>query len=204
MPIFFLEKPDLETPIRFTKRACLGLALLCGTSHTGIAQTAQTNDNQPIANQPLADQAPISQPQLQQVPRQATPQALPTTRSPILSVGQPESLADLVERISPAVVNIKVTTDSGETTTLGQGSGFIISSKGEVVTNYHVIEGGDNIAIEFNNGESLPANVMGTDAETDLALLQIDYKRNFPTVPFYHGDKIRIGDYVIALSLIHI
>ena len=147
MPIFFLEKPDLETPIRFTKRACLGLALLCGTSHTGIAQTAQTNDNQPIANQPLADQAPISQPQLQQVPRQATPQALPTTRSPILSVGQPESLADLVERISPAVVNIKVTTDSGETTTLGQGSGFIISSKGEVVTNYHVIEGGDNIAI---------------------------------------------------------
>jgi len=109
---------------------------------------------------------PPPAPQQAQQPQQA--QTVPTTRSPILSVGQPESLADLVERISPAVVNIKVTTDSGETTTLGQGSGFIISPKGEVVTNYHVIEGGDNIAIEFNNG--------------------------------YHGEKIRIGDYVIAIG----
>jgi len=116
------------------------------------------------------------------------------------SLNLPGSLADLVERISPAVVNIKVTTESGETTTLGQGSGFIISTKGEVVTNYHVIEGGDNIAIEFNNGESLPARVLGTDAETDLALLQIEHKRSFPRVPFYHGKKIRIGDYVIAIG----
>jgi len=110
------------------------------------------------------------------------------------SLNLPGSLADLVERISPAVVNIKVTTESGETTTLGQGSGFIISTKGEVVTNYHVIEGGDNIAIEFNNGESLPARVLGTDAETDLALLQIEHKRSFPRVPFYHGKKIDTVD----------
>ncbi len=206
MPVFLIEKHNLEMPVHFTKKACLGLALFCGLSHFATAQTAPS---QPITSETVPTQSELPQTrlqftQLQQAPQQAQQpqqaQTVPTTRSPILSVGQPESLADLVERISPAVVNIKVTTDSGETTTLGQGSGFIISPKGEVVTNYHVIEGGDNIAIEFNNGESLPANIMGTDAETDLALLQIDHKRNFPTVPFYHGEKIRIGDYVIAIG----
>jgi len=116
------------------------------------------------------------------------------------ALGAPSALADLVEQISPAVVNIKVTTANGETTTLGQGSGFVISSTGQVVTNYHVIEGGDNIAIEFNNGDSLPGRVIGTDAETDLALLQIEAKGAFPIVKFYEGQAVRVGDYVIAIG----
>lgn len=127
----------------------------------------------------------------------STPQIIPALQS---GPGLPSSLADLVEEISPAVVNIRVTTDDGETTTLGQGSGFIISATGEVVTNFHVIEGGDNIMVEFNNGELLPADVVGQDPETDLALLSIDSERRFPTVKFHRGKKIRIGDYVIAIG----
>ncbi len=113
---------------------------------------------------------------------------------------RPGSLADLVERISPAVVNIKVTTDTGETTSEGQGSGFIISPQGEVVTNYHVIEGGDTITVVFNNDTRFPARIIGTDEETDLALLKIDSPQAFPAVPFYQGAPIRIGDWVIAIG----
>lgn len=134
------------------------------------------------------------------------PMATAQTASPYLQPAMqsgltlPPSLADLVEKISPAVLNIKVTTDDGETTTLGQGSGFIISPQGEVVTNYHVIEGGDIIQVEFNNGDLLPAEIIGEDPETDLALLKIESNRTFPTVKFHKGKRIRIGDYVVAIG----
>lgn len=113
---------------------------------------------------------------------------------------KPTSIADLVERISPAVVNIKVTTDQGEVTSEGQGSGFVISPIGEVVTNYHVIEGGTRIEVVFNNGATFPAQIVGTDEETDLALLRLQSPQPFPHVNFYKGRSIRIGDWVIAIG----
>ncbi len=113
---------------------------------------------------------------------------------------RPSSIADLVERISPAVVNIKVVTETGEVTSEGQGSGFIISPQGEVVTNYHVIEGGQTISVVFNNDVTFPAQIVGTDEETDLALLKISSPQPFPHVNFYQGAPIRIGDWVIAIG----
>lgn len=110
------------------------------------------------------------------------------------------SLADLVERVSPAVVNIIVTSETVDSTTEGQGSGFVISPKGEVVTNYHVIDGGTRIEVVFGNGERYPANIIGTDEETDLALLQIDDPRTFPVVKFHQGKDLRIGDWVVAIG----
>jgi len=110
------------------------------------------------------------------------------------------SLADLVETVSPAVVNIIVTSETIESTTEGQGSGFIIAPKGEVVTNYHVIDGGTVIEVEFNNGDRFPASIIGTDEETDLALLKIDSERSFPIVKFHKGKKLRIGDWVVAIG----
>ena len=110
------------------------------------------------------------------------------------------SIADLVDEVSPSVVNIVVTTDDGETTSEGQGSGFIISSNKEVVTNYHVIDGGTNIEIEFNDGQKFPASIIGTDEETDLALLKIESPKDFPHVDFHQGTKTRIGDWVVAIG----
>jgi len=132
------------------------------------------------------------------VPQGATRSA-PTNlyQTPISSL---PSIADLVDRVSPSVVNIIVTTDSGETTSEGQGSGFIISSQKEVVTNYHVIDGGTNIEVEFNNGEKFPASIIGTDEETDLALLRIEADKFFPHVKFHSGPKTRIGDWVVAIG----
>ncbi len=120
--------------------------------------------------------------------------------------GQEHSLADLIEKVSPAVVNIKVVTGGyaagrpNEDSVEGQGSGFIVTSDGKVVTNNHVIEDGDKITVDFATGEAYPAKVIGTDPETDLAVLQIEAKRSFPFVKFHHGKPVRIGDWVLAIG----
>ncbi len=124
----------------------------------------------------------------------------PAAQAQSHQLSQQNSVADLVERVSPAVVNIVVTTDDGETTSEGQGSGFIIDDSGEVVTNYHVIDGGSFITVVFNNGAEFPAKIVGTDEETDLALLKIRSNNPFPSVHWYEGAPIRIGDWVVAIG----
>lgn len=120
--------------------------------------------------------------------------------------GLPSSLADLIEHVSPAVVNIRVVTGGAaagnptQDSTEGQGSGFIVSSDGKVVTNYHVVEGGDKITVDFANGEEFAARVIGTDRETDLALLQIQAGRTFDYVEFHKGAAVRIGDWALAIG----
>lgn len=110
------------------------------------------------------------------------------------------SIADLVERVSQSTVNIIVTTETGETLSEGQGSGFVISPNREIVTNYHVIEGGSIIEIEFNDGRRYPARILGTDEETDLALLTFDSDEIVPHVGFQKSTETRIGDWVVAIG----
>lgn len=162
-----------------------------------LGQPSSAPSSAPLAQAPtLAQQAQpesvfTGPPRLESAPTQNLYQA------PISSL---PSIADLVDRVSPSVVNIIVTTDSGETTSEGQGSGFIISQTKEVVTNYHVIDGGTNIEIEFNDGQKFPASIIGTDEETDLALLRLETNKTFPHVNFQKSEKTRIGDWVVAIG----
>lgn len=80
------------------------------------------------------------------------------------------------------------------------GSGFVISEDGYVVTNNHVIEGADEILIEFFSGEELPAKVIGTDPNTDIALLKVEADDALPFVNFGDSDTARVGDWVIAMG----
>ncbi|MEP3477057.1 MAG: Do family serine endopeptidase [Hyphomicrobiales bacterium] len=80
-----------------------------------------------------------------------------------------------------------------------QGSGFIISEDGYVVTNHHVIKGGTEIKVTLSGGEQLDARLIGSDARTDLALLKIKDKRKFPAVPMAK-EKARVGDWVLAVG----
>ncbi|MCR8825931.1 DegQ family serine endoprotease [Pseudosulfitobacter koreensis] len=80
------------------------------------------------------------------------------------------------------------------------GSGFVISEDGYVVTNNHVIDGADEIKIEFFNGTELDATVVGTDPNTDIALLKVDADGALPFVPFGDSDAARVGDWVIAMG----
>lgn len=80
------------------------------------------------------------------------------------------------------------------------GSGFVISADGYIVTNNHVIEGADEIQIEFFSGKKLDARLIGTDTKTDIALLKVDSPDPLPFVGFGDSDRMRVGDWVLAMG----
>jgi serine protease Do/serine protease DegQ len=136
--------------------------------------------------------------------------------------GQPVmSLAPIVESASPAVVNIRVrqtiSTRSpfaddtmrrffglpdgvGSRRVQSAGSGVIVdASKGYILTNHHVVENADEILITLLDGELLAAEVIGSDAETDIALLKVDAV-NLTDMPIGDSEELRVGDFVIAIG----
>ena len=80
------------------------------------------------------------------------------------------------------------------------GSGFVISADGFIVTNNHVIEGADEISIEFFSGKKLDAKLVGTDPKTDIALLKVESPEPLPFVTFGNSDVMRVGDWVMAMG----
>lgn len=140
-----------------------------------------------------------------------------------------EGFADLAERVTPAVVNISSThlaaggysqfdmppgssledlmrrfeeqmRPQGSRPTTALGSGFIISPDGYVVTNNHVIDEADSVTVNLPDGESFEAKIVGVDPQTDLALLKIDAGKPLPHVGWGDSDKLRVGDYVMAVG----
>ena len=80
------------------------------------------------------------------------------------------------------------------------GSGFIIDSKGIVVTNSHVIKGAEDIIVIVDGDKEYKAKVIGSDPLSDIAVLKIESKEKFIPVKFGNSDKARIGDWVIAIG----
>ena len=80
------------------------------------------------------------------------------------------------------------------------GSGFVISADGYIVTNNHVIDGADEIKVEFQDGKSFDAKVIGTDQRTDVALLKVESPDPLAFVNFGDSDKMRVGDWVMAIG----
>ena len=80
------------------------------------------------------------------------------------------------------------------------GSGFVISPDGFIVTNNHVIEGADEISIEFFSGLTLSAALIGTDPATDIALLKVEHDAPLPHVPWGNSEAARVGDWVLAVG----
>lgn len=80
------------------------------------------------------------------------------------------------------------------------GSGFVISADGYIVTNNHVIEGADEIEIEFFGGERFDATLIGTDPATDIALLKVETDTSLPFVEFGDSEVARVGDWVLAVG----
>ncbi len=146
---------------------------------------------------------------------------------------RPATFADLAEQVSPAVVNITTSTmvagrtgpqgmvpegspfedffndfgEGGPRRSSALGSGFVISADGFIVTNNHVIEGADEIEIEFFPGdgqpsELLPAELIGTDPTTDIAVLKVEYDQPLQFVEFgdSNGPGSRVGDWVMAMG----
>ncbi|MDX3900402.1 MAG: Do family serine endopeptidase [Sphingobium sp.] len=142
--------------------------------------------------------------------------------------GAPASLADMVEKLQPAVVNIstkqRVTVQNPFAGTpfgdlFGQqggrpqtrqaqslGSGFLISADGYIVTNNHVVSAGaegasvDSITVTMTNREEYEAKLVGRDPATDIAVLKINANKPLPFVKFGDSARARVGDWVVAIG----
>ncbi|MDP2308820.1 MAG: trypsin-like peptidase domain-containing protein [Pseudomonadota bacterium] len=123
------------------------------------------------------------------------------------------SLAPLVEAVEPAVVNVYTSAQMqvdpraqwmyglpSERTVQGQGSGFVISADGYILTNNHVVKGATDVKVKFSDGLDYPAKVVGTDPDTDVALLKITRDREFPYLRLGQDDGMRVGDWVVAVG----
>ncbi|MBC7795945.1 MAG: trypsin-like peptidase domain-containing protein, partial [Pyrinomonadaceae bacterium] len=82
----------------------------------------------------------------------------------------------------------------------GVGSGFIVDAKGYVITNYHVIEDANRIIVKLEGGEEFIAQVVGTDEETDVAVLKINAGKDLPAVKLGDSTIAQVGDWVLAIG----
>jgi serine protease Do len=82
----------------------------------------------------------------------------------------------------------------------GNGSGVLISPDGHLLTNEHVIAGADEIKVLLNNGKKVKAKLIGKDVRTDLAVLKINVDYNLPHLPIGNSDKLRVGEWAIAIG----
>ncbi|MCA3554690.1 DegQ family serine endoprotease [Aestuariivirga sp.] len=80
------------------------------------------------------------------------------------------------------------------------GSGFVIDASGIIVTNNHVVEGAESIEVHFHDDTILKAELVGRDPKTDLAVIRVKPKKPLPTVGFGDSDKLRVGEWVMAIG----
>jgi len=112
-------------------------------------------------------------------------------------------VAEISKNVGPAVVGVSnfQTSRSSELLEAGSGSGFIIDAKkGYIATNNHVIEGAKKITVSLSDGRNLEAKVIGADARTDLAVLQISDVSNLTAVTLADSSKVEVGEPVVAIG----
>src|ERR1041385_4927876 len=80
-----------------------------------------------------------------------------------------------------------------------EGSGFIVRQDGFIYTNFHVVEGADEIAVKLKDGREFKAKVVGTDEKTDIAVIKID-ATNLPVAQFANSDEVRVGQFAFAIG----
>ena len=109
------------------------------------------------------------------------------------------SLAPLVARVQPAVVSIQARRASRGGGG-GIGSGFIISADGLVVTNHHVVDGNDEFEVHLQDGRRFQGEIVGSDPQTDLAVLRLSEAKGLPSAAFGSSEKLAVGDWVVAMG----
>ncbi len=133
---------------------------------------------------------------------QVTLPALPNPSAPLdasaLSYAERDAvLTSLYERVSPGVVSLLVENGQGGST----GSGFVIDRQGHIVTNYHVVEGATNVEVDFLFGLKVRGEVIGTDLDSDLAVVKVDVPENvLLPLPLGDSDQVRVGQTVVAIG----
>ena len=164
------------------------------------------------------------------VSRTVRPASVPSGSARLASTSSLVNFADVAERLNPAVVNIDATSRGGgappddsdlsgtprdgdghswegpgrgedlDVPRRGTGSGVIIEPDGHILTNHHVIERAERILVKLTDGRTLRAKVVGSDPDTDIALIKVDGKGPFPAAPLGDSDTLRVGEWVCAIG----
>ena len=121
------------------------------------------------------------------------------------SVELQEALIDVFESASPAVVHIAVR-ETAENFLMqpvpveGSGSGFLFNNEGHIVTNFHVVEGAEEITVSFDQVECCPAEVIGLDPSTDLAVIKVARQDLPQPLLLANSDALRVGQFAVAIG----
>jgi 2-alkenal reductase len=121
-----------------------------------------------------------------------------------VAIDESSATIAVATNVSPAVVKIRVTgaTDTGNLGVIpptGVGSGVIFNSNGWILTNHHVVEGGEKFDVELKDGRVLSGTVYGIDTLTDLAIVKVD-ATGLPTAAIGKSDELKVGQLVIAIG----
>lgn len=115
------------------------------------------------------------------------------------------STEEIVKKVSPAVVTVQVSTgvnnSYSNSAQQGIGTGFIVSKDGNIVTNYHVIEGASKVSVIFNNGKEVSAKVIAVNEKDDLAILDVDDSVEMPGIAkLAENDNLNAGQEIITIG----
>ncbi|HYG26511.1 MAG TPA: trypsin-like peptidase domain-containing protein [Caulobacteraceae bacterium] len=198
---------DPRVPTRKQRTLGLVFALTAAAAFGGFAATALQLPGQPAQARPASAVAGV-----------------PTTASlPVAVAGQPlPSLAPMLQRVMPAVVSVHSTQRvsvspfgndpvfrrmfpelTQERMNQSLGSGVIVDAdRGLVLTNHHVIEGADEVSVSLSDGRTIQAEFVGSDPDTDVALMRIPVPDDAPLaeIPLADSARLRVGDFVVAVG----
>jgi len=122
--------------------------------------------------------------------------ATSSTSTNVVPAGKKGDVATIAAAVSPSVVEISATLSNGSST----GSGVIITSGGEIVTNNHVISGAQSIKVTTSSGKSYTAKVVGTDSKKDLALIKLEGASGLHPATLGNSSGVQVGDTVVAIG----
>lgn len=149
------------------------------------------------------ESSPTSTPRTEKLEPQPTlasaPEAKPVINDDLIS--QQDALVELYQNVSPGVVAILIYGDSSEIFSVGSGSGFVIDKKGHIATNFHVVQNASQLIVYFPSGIKVRGDVIGTDPDSDLAILKVDLpEKDLTPLPLGDSDKLKVGQIVVAIG----
>ncbi|WPF66778.1 MULTISPECIES: S1C family serine protease [unclassified Corynebacterium] len=178
-----IEQPPQEKEPREKKRASFGVlptvalmtvSAIAAGAVTGVVVSRQQEDAQVVNS--------LNQPNMQQTAKREAPAG---------------SVEQVAQSVLPSVVSIQVASMMGGE----EGSGAIISSDGLVLTNAHVAgDRNSQLQVTLNDGTTHPADLVGADAATDIAVIKIRDVKDLPAIPFGDSDQVQVGQSVIAIG----
>ena len=149
------------------------------------------------SQQELVDQAVATV--MAQIPQASALPPVTASQSAPLSTDIENSLIELYKRVNPAVVHIYVIDE--QSFVLGTGSGFVYDELGHIVTNNHVVTGASGLEVVFPDGTRRSAEVVGTDVDSDLAVIRVDgLPAGVLPIPLGDSDNAQVGQFVVAIG----